>query len=101
MPPESNVWVRGHGWFGPSYPDNGELPDLDVASDEQTDTPSRTDRAPAEAKPTGQPTPPPRSGKGSSDENWTAYARAHNVEITDAMSRREVIAAVEAAGLPT
>ena len=43
--------------------------------------------------------PPPKSGKGSSDSNWTAYARSQGVEVTDDMSRKDVIAACEAAGV--
>lgn len=45
--------------------------------------------------------PPPKSGKGSTDANWTAYARTNGVKVTDAMKRAEVIVACEKAGIPT
>lgn len=46
-------------------------------------------------------TPPPKSGKGSTDAAWTKYASDNGVAVTEEMSRNEVIAACEAAGVPT
>lgn len=45
--------------------------------------------------------PPPKGGKGSSDAAWTTYARANGIDVTDEMSRKDVIAACESAGVPT
>lgn len=46
--------------------------------------------------------PPPRSGKGSGIDAWTAYAASFDppVEVADDASRDDVIAAIEAAGHP-
>lgn len=39
---------------------------------------------------------PPRSGAGSGREAWAAYAATHGVEVTESMSRDDLVAAVEA-----
>lgn len=46
-------------------------------------------------------TPPPKSGRGSSVEAWAAYADAHDVTVDDDAKREDIIAACEAAGVPT
>jgi hypothetical protein len=38
---------------------------------------------------------PPRAGKGSGRDEWVAYAESVGVEVTDDMTRDEIIAAVE------
>jgi hypothetical protein len=40
---------------------------------------------------------PPLRGPGSSREVWEAYAAAHGVEVTDDMSRGDILQAVRAA----
>lgn len=44
---------------------------------------------------------PPRAGKGSSREAWAEYAAAVKVDVDDDATRDDIIAAVEAAGVPT
>lgn len=46
-------------------------------------------------------TPPPKAGRGSSLEAWSAYAEAQGVNIDDDAKREDIIAACEAAGVPT
>lgn len=55
-------------------------------------------------KPSGAPTPtgedaPPRSGRGSGIDAWLAFAEQHGVGTDSDMSRDDVIAACEAAGV--
>ena len=45
--------------------------------------------------------PPARSGAGSGKDKWVAYAEANGVTVDDDATRDDVIAAVEAAGVPT
>lgn len=47
------------------------------------------------------PTPPPKSGAKGSTEAWDAYAKARGVEVPEGASRSDIIAACEAAGVPT
>lgn len=56
--------------------------------------------AAAAPTPTGTgATPPPRSGKGSGVEAWREFADRKGVGTDDEMSRDDVIAACEAAGV--
>ena len=45
--------------------------------------------------------PPPKGGRGSGVEAWTEYASTHDVEVTDDMTRDDIIAALDAADVPT
>lgn len=45
--------------------------------------------------------PPPKAGKGSSREAWAEYADANDVGYGPDDGRDDIIAAVEAAGVPT
>lgn len=45
--------------------------------------------------------PPPKSGKGSGKDAWRAYAAANDVEVEEGTSAKDVIAALESAGVPT
>lgn len=45
--------------------------------------------------------PPPKAGRGSSDEAWAAYAASQDVEVPEGAKRSEIIAALAAAGVPT
>lgn len=44
---------------------------------------------------------PPRSGKGSGRDAWAVYAAHHGVEVSDDDGRGEIIAALDAVGVPT
>lgn len=59
------------------------------------------DSAPAERAPRDPSTVPPMSGSGSGMADWTAYAEAHNVDISEAKTRADVVALLDAAGVPT
>lgn len=50
----------------------------------------------AQAPPDG---PPPRAGKGSSEDNWRAYAAENGVVVEGIAGRDEIVAACEAAGV--
>lgn len=45
--------------------------------------------------------PPPKAGRGSSAEAWAAYAATHDVAVAPDASRDDIVAACEAAGVPT
>jgi hypothetical protein len=45
--------------------------------------------------------PPPKAGPGSSRARWVEYAAANGIAVTDDETRDEIIAACEAAGVPT
>lgn len=95
-------------------PDTGERVFLPTGSDlpewasglvgpHVLDGATTTERPPAEPaapKPDG-PKPPPKAGSGSGRAKWAEYAAAHGVEVTDDMSRDEIVDAVEAAGART
>jgi len=51
--------------------------------------------AEAEPEPEPEDQAPPRAGKGSGRDEWAAYAESVGVEVTDDMTRDEIIAAVE------
>jgi hypothetical protein len=44
--------------------------------------------------------PPPQHGRGSGEDKWRAYAENHGVDVSAAEGRDDVIAALEAAGVP-
>lgn len=44
---------------------------------------------------------PRRAGPGSAKDRWLAYAAANEVEVDPEASREEIIAALEAYGIPT
>lgn len=45
--------------------------------------------------------PPPKGGAGSGAPAWRAYAAKNNVEVAEDASREDVVAALEAANVPT
>jgi hypothetical protein len=47
------------------------------------------------------PVIPPQSGNGSAKANWVAYAESQNVDVSGCMNKAEIIATLEAAGIPT
>jgi len=75
------------------------LPEPDVDPEADLDPETLGDRGGAQGE--EQPTPPPKTGKGSGPEAWRAYAEKVDVEVPADASREDVIAAVDAAGKPT
>ena len=51
--------------------------------------------APGEKRAVSVPEEPPRGGPGSGRDAWVAYAGARGVEVTDDMSREDIMAALE------
>ncbi|MGW2742370.1 hypothetical protein [Streptomyces sp. NPDC001450] len=49
--------------------------------------------------PTGEGEAPPRSGRGSGIEAWRTFAEQHGVGVDSDMSREDIIAACESAGV--
>lgn len=45
----------------------------------------------------GEPVRPPTSGAGSGRDAWAAYAVARGVEVSEGMSRDDIVAAVDGA----
>jgi hypothetical protein len=45
--------------------------------------------------------PPPRGGAGSGRDAWSAYAAASGVEVDEDATRDDIVAALDAAGVPT
>jgi len=45
--------------------------------------------------------PPPKVGKGSGQDAWVAYAKAHGVHPAEGDKREDIIAALDAAGVRT
>lgn len=79
VPPEVAKRIGAHAWDGDPVDEDGDQGDGGEPS------------APSEA--------PPRSGRGSGVEAWRTFAEAHGVDTRDEMSRDDVIAACEAAGV--
>lgn len=44
---------------------------------------------------------PPKSGRGSGAQAWADYAQANGVDVDEDASKDDIIAALEAAGVPT
>lgn len=111
----ANVWVDG-AWFGPSYPDagappagrvsnpacweGGEVPAGQVAPRSSV---SRQVLGVDDGLESGRggDGPPPRSGPGSGRAAWRDYAAARDVTVADDAERADIIAACDAAGVPT
>lgn len=114
----TNVWVGGQ-WYGPAYPDAGDPPRGTVSNpqafeggNDQTeavevevtvhDGDGTTREGTAEAvSTTSGGEPPPQGGPGSSRSAWLDYAAALSVDVAEDASREDIIAACEAAGVPT
>lgn len=87
-------------------PDTGpDLPPADTVpqggDQAQPETPDAGDQPSAEPKPDDQQDaagdPPPLGGAGSGRDAWAAYAEAQGVEVTEEMSRDDIVEAVRAA----
>ena len=81
-----HVWANG-----------GSDPDADAAARAAADADAKA-KADADAAASGIPA---RAGAGSSKEAWTEYAGSLNVDVAEAKTRDDIIAAIEAAGHPT
>lgn len=104
------MWFRGK-WYGPSYPDAGDLPVgrtvvNDTGRAEQVLSPAQTSvvesvvEQGAGLSRDAQPVPPPKAGAGSSRVKWAAYAAAHDVAFDGDATRDDIIDACAAAGVP-
>lgn len=68
-------------------------------ADPSSSSPSSTSTAAAQDGPQGPP--PPRTGRGSGQQAWATYAAACGVTVPDGTSREDIIAVLDAAGVPT
>lgn len=78
-------------------------PDVWDKLDSEPD-PKRRGEDGAEGQTAGEPvgpTPPPKSGAGSSADAWLEYASAQGVDVEQDAKRDDIIAACDAAGVPT
>ena len=71
------------------YVEDGKLVDPSVPPESDVE-----DEEPAEAE--AESGEPPRGGPGSGIDAWTAYAESLGVEVTDDMTRDDIVAAVDA-----
>lgn len=44
---------------------------------------------------------PPKTGNGSAKANWVTYAESQRVDVSQCLNKAEIIATLEAAGIPT
>lgn len=86
--------------YGPGDDVPGAVADLITNTDVWDEDPAAAPPATGEdlAKPSGIP---PKSGKGSDLAAWRAYADANGFETDDDVTREEIIAGLEASGIPT
>ncbi|HTF53588.1 MAG TPA: hypothetical protein VK735_39600 [Pseudonocardia sp.] len=82
--------------FGP----DDEVPDwaADLITDESAWASEDSSEAGADRPETS---PPPKYGKGSTAEAWFDYATANGIEVSQEMTRKDVIDALDEAGIPT
>jgi hypothetical protein len=80
--------IGAHAWDDDGGQDDGGEP-ADVGFDDSG----------AQQSPTGAGEAPPRSGRGSGIDAWRRFAEQNGVGIDSDMSREEIIAAAEDAGL--
>jgi hypothetical protein len=71
----------------PSSLDEGSSPSGEDATEENDPEPSTLD---------GSLKEPPRVGRGSSRDAWAVYAEAVGVEVTEGMTRDDIVSAVDA-----
>jgi hypothetical protein len=67
--------------------------------DEDDETPVEVNEPAPPANPEPLPAPPPRAGRGSSEQAWRGYAELVGVTVPDGAGRDDIIAACEAAGV--
>lgn len=87
------------GWLVGEHLLDGQSGGLDMASAKADTGANSVD--PDDAKPAGDDGPPPKGGVGSDAEAWRAYAASRGVEVPADAKRPAIIAALEAAGVPT
>lgn len=75
-------------------------PKVWAKDEEDGDEPSGDDN-PAGGGSDEVPAVPPKSGSGSGRNAWVAYAEANGVEVSEDMSREDIVEALEAAEVPT
>lgn len=95
------VVVRDPKTFGPKVFHPGD--DVPAwAADLITNPTAWSSEEDTEDTPEGDESPPvpPTSGKGSGRDAWAAYANAKGVEVEEDMSRDDIVAACELAGIP-
>ena len=51
--------------------------------------------------PTDPAAPPPKAGRGSGLDAWTAYAHSYGVAVPEGMKRDELVEVLEQRGIPT
>jgi hypothetical protein len=78
VPPRVAKRIGDHAWTDADQDGAGEAPVSDPGGDVEA---------------------PPRSGRGSGIEAWQAFAEKHGVGTDSDMTRDDIIAAAEAAGL--
>lgn len=44
---------------------------------------------------------PPKTGNGSAKANWVTYAESQKVDVSQCLNKAEIIATLEASGIPT
>jgi hypothetical protein len=87
VPAEVAKRIGDHAWTDDSDQDGDEPADVGF-----------TDPT-AQQSPTGAGEAPPRSGRGSGIEAWRTFAEQNGVGTDSDMSREDIIAACEAAGV--
>lgn len=86
------VYVGGRAFEPGSTPPEefaDQITNPNAWTESDTDEPARVDGVPAKA------------GRGSSQKAWAEYAQAKGVEVDADAARDDIIAACEAAGIPT
>jgi hypothetical protein len=84
-----DVWADGEGAPEPDEVTPDEVTPDEVTPDEVT--PDEVERLPI----------PPKGGPAATRDAWIAYARDNGFEADEDASRKDVIAALDAAGVPT
>lgn len=96
MPNKLNVWVHvGDKRYGPDDDVPQDVADQITNPDVWAERgPGASDAAPAVRD--GAPVRPPTHGAGSGRDAWVAYAVTKDVEVSDDMTRDDIVAAVDA-----
>jgi hypothetical protein len=88
---ESSIWVTGKDGEPFCITPDADIPNWAV---DQLDSRHFENASGADG-------PPPKSGKGSGVQAWAEYAATNRVEVAEDATRDDVIAALDAAGIPT
>lgn len=91
-----------HVWASDEQDEQDSPEADDVEPDEVDDTDDQYDDVEEDdSESTVAPPVPPKSGTGSGRDAWAAYASAYSVDVTDDMSRDDIFAALDEAGVTT